>query len=436
MIPDAARDHAAPPEAPDGADRAPRVLIVGENASARFGGEAVLPWHYFRLLRKRGVEAWLLAHDRTRNELTALLPGEADRMSFVPDTKFDRKASRLGARLPARLAYVTVGGAARLKSQLLARTMARRLVREHRIDVIHEPIPVGPRIVSVLHDMGAPVVIGPMNGNMSFPPGFGYKDRAYGLMRKGTNAMNRLFRGKLKAEVLLVANERTRRALPSGCRGEVIELVENGVDFSLWSPAPERPARPGEPVRFLAMGRLVDWKVFDVALDALARVQAQPPPTLDILGRGPMREPLEQHAARLGLGDRVRFLGWKSQEECSRILPEYDALIHPAIYECGGAVVLEAMASGLTAVVADWGGPADYLDPGCGFLIPPTSREDLVDGFVDAMTRLALDPELRRRLGRAALQKVRERFDWEAKIDAILDVYGHAMAARRRTSAS
>ena len=42
-----------------------RILIVAEHVSARFGGEAFLPLHYFRVLRSRGIEAWLLCHSRS-----------------------------------------------------------------------------------------------------------------------------------------------------------------------------------------------------------------------------------------------------------------------------------------------------------------------------------------------------------------------------------
>ena len=63
-----------------------KVVVVASNASTRFGGEAILPWHYFRLLRKRGVEAWLVAHERTQRELRAILPDEVERMRFVPDS--------------------------------------------------------------------------------------------------------------------------------------------------------------------------------------------------------------------------------------------------------------------------------------------------------------------------------------------------------------
>ena len=67
-----------------------KVVIVAANVSTRFGGEAILPWHYFRLLRKRGVQAWLVSHERTQLELTTLLPQEADRMLFVPDRPAQR----------------------------------------------------------------------------------------------------------------------------------------------------------------------------------------------------------------------------------------------------------------------------------------------------------------------------------------------------------
>ena len=149
---------------------APRVLIVSDHASARFGGEAILPLHVFRRLRRRGVDAWLLVHDRTRDELLALMPEEEGRIVFLPDGPLNRACSRLSRHLPSQLAHVTFGFVSRLSTQLAARRRARRLVAELGIDLVHQPIPVSPREPSTLYGLGAPVVIGPMNGNMAFPP--------------------------------------------------------------------------------------------------------------------------------------------------------------------------------------------------------------------------------------------------------------------------
>src|SRR5262249_59860331 len=109
-----------------------------------------------------------------------------------------------------------------------------------------------------------PVVVGAMNGGMSYPPAFARLDgRATALAvavgRRASAALNRLFPGKLWASALLVANARTRAALPPGARGEVLTLVENGVDLARWEPA-EGPRAPGGPTRVLFVRPPADRK--------------------------------------------------------------------------------------------------------------------------------------------------------------------------------
>jgi hypothetical protein len=99
------------------------VAIVAEHASASFGGEAILPLHIFRKLRARGVEAWLVVHSRTRGELLELMPGEADRISFIPDTRLHVLMNRLGGHFPARLSHFTFDFASRLSSQVITGTI-------------------------------------------------------------------------------------------------------------------------------------------------------------------------------------------------------------------------------------------------------------------------------------------------------------------------
>src|SRR5271170_6694271 len=149
-----------------------KVVIVAPNASTRFGGEAILPWHYFRLLRKRGVQAWLVVHERTRLELTTLLPDEVERMRFVPDLAAQRWLGKMSKPLPERFASITLGWASGILTSLMQRGVVRELVRQHGVDVVHEPIPVSPKQPSLMYEVGAPVVIGPMNGGMNYPSAF------------------------------------------------------------------------------------------------------------------------------------------------------------------------------------------------------------------------------------------------------------------------
>jgi glycosyltransferase involved in cell wall biosynthesis len=148
--------------------------------------------------------------------------------------------------------------------------------------------------------------------------------------------------------------------------------------------------------------------------------------TLDILGDGPELADLRLRAS--GLGKAVRFHGFQPQASGARILAASDALILNSIWECGGAVVLEAMALGLPVIASDWGGPADYLDPTCGLLVHPEPRDDFVDRLAGAILRLAQNPDLSRRMGAAGAAKVRRDFDWQRKIDAIETIYRQAIA--------
>ncbi len=418
-----------------------RVLIFAEHASAKFGGEAILPLHYFRLLRRRGIETWLIVHERTKAELLDLFGEDAHRITFIPDTKVHIWIASVAARLPRRLSNSTLGILSRLLTQVAGRKIARRMITEHGIGVVHQPIPVSPKEPSVFHAMGVPVIIGPMNGGMNYPPAYRRMEPPYvgimvSAMRSLSGLANRIIPGKREAAILLVANERTRAALPAGVKGRVVTLVENGVDVPLWSGDPPAPTGQVDGLsipRFAFVGRLVNWKCVDVLLSAFRLVVCERPAVLDIYGDGAMRGGLERMSQELGLRDRVAFHGWIDQGECARRLRSACALVLPSVYECGGAVVLEAMAVGLPVIATRWGGPADYVDQATGILVDPGPRDEFVAALAAAMLRLLAWPSLRDEMGRAARSKVLQHYDWEKKIDTMLNLYEQVRVNGRRS---
>jgi len=115
-----------------------------------------------------------------------------------------------------------------------------------------------------------------------------------------------------------------------------------------------------------------------MAIEALSQI---PGAELEIISECPIRATWQQIAETLGIANRVFFSGFQDQKECARRLASAVALVLPSIYECGGAVVLEAMATGTPVIATKWGGPADYLDETSGILIDPTSRAAIIDGF-------------------------------------------------------
>jgi len=421
------------------------VLIVAEHASLKFGGEAALPLHYYRILRRRQIPVWLVVHERTRSELESLFPLDREYIVFVPDTRAHLFVWRLSRFLPDRISNFTMGFLLRYLTQVAQRREIRRLLREQAISVIHQPIPVSPKEPSLIFGMQVPVIIGPMNGGMNYPPGFRKlqsrtEHLALATGRRLADLMNRLMPGKRQAAMLLVANERTRAALPRGVCSNVVLLVENGVDLALWS-VPHSTAKESASgaARFVFMGRLIELKAVDLLLLAFKRASAQTAMTLSIIGSGDERINLEQMARNLDILDersnqlgKVCFLGWMSQADCAGQLARSDALVLPSMHECGGAVVLEAMAMEVPVIATAWGGPLDYLDSSCGILVDPSSKEVFVDNLAQALIRLATHPQDRREMGRAGRLKVVRDFDWETKVDRMLELYGSCITASRK----
>jgi glycosyltransferase involved in cell wall biosynthesis len=81
------------------------------------------------------------------------------------------------------------------------------------------------------------------------------------------------------------------------------------------------------------------------------------------------------------------------------------------------------MASARPVIATAWGGPADYLDATCGFLIAPTSRAALVAGFAQSMQILLHTPGLGQTLGLAGRTRLLAHFTWASRIDQILALY-------------
>lgn len=438
-----------------------RVVIVAEHASMQFGGEAALPVHYFRRLRQRGIEAWLVVHERTQVELMDLFPEDYHRIHFVPDTIWHRLLFLPEPYLPKKLFEISFGVVMKLLTELHQRPVIRQLVKRQQIDVIHQPIYVSPKMPSLIFGLGAPVVIGPLNGGMAYPLAFQHfkNRRVMQIVQVGrvlSNFLNRLIPGKRLAATVLVANPRTRKALPAGVKGKIVELVENGVDMALWQPKVQSKAQPKDSLssnhrsttRFVFMGRLIDWKAADWLLLAFQQVVQQVPAELEIIGDGPSRESLEQLGAALklthslhstelgsttGAKPPVRFSGWLSQADCARHLQQSDVLVLPSLFEAGGAAVLEAMAVGLPVIATNWGGPVDYVDASCGLLITPTSQAGFIQNLADAMITLAQAPDLREQMGRNGRQRVLKYYDWEKKTDAILKIYADTVQRSKLT---
>lgn len=410
-----------------------RIILVADHASIDFGGEAALPCHYFRVLLSRNMDVHLIVHERSKAFLTRHFAEQAERIHYIKDSKLHRFVNFFQKNRQTRIKYLTFGFLLRILTQLRQKPIVIQLILDPKNTIVHQVIPVSPKAPSLMSGFQCPLVFGPLNGGMTYPHAFrnyeGYLSswfRCMGLCLSGV--ANKVFSGKLHANMVLVANDRTRHALPKGLTGHVRTIVENGVDLSVWNgrSATARTDRP----QFIYVGRLVDWKAVDILLEAFFKAcESFGEMTLHIIGDGDKRQALENIVNKNRLSDsRIIFHGWLPQSQIAPILSRSRALLLPSLHECGGAVVLEAMASSIAVVSTNWGGPTDYLDKRCGILIYPSSRAALVDGFSQAMSKLAKEPELASTMGVEGRKKVEREYNWEKKVDDIVVIYRELLA--------
>ncbi len=428
-----------------------RVLIASHYTSEAMGGEAAIPLRLFDRLRQHGVDAWLVAHDGDRAELTERFADCPDRLILTRGWRSLSQVFTFGQKLPDGLRSVAWGITQVERQQAMVGEI-RKLVRELSIDVVHQPIGIAPNMPSPLTRLGAPLVVGPLNGGLSMPPAFRGRDSRTARMvqaarRPVGHAAHHIIRGKLEASVVLAANEHTRALLPAPALARSRIMPESAVVFGDWpakdyhssgaagaggaraggagggGPSGAAGAAGAAPIRFVYLGRLVAYKSPDLLIEGFALAGKSVDARLEIIGDGPMRADLEALARRLGVADRVTFAGWLTKPEASARLRDSDVFVHPSLREPGGTSVLEAMATGLPCIVADWGGPAEYIEDGTGIRVSVASRETFVANIAVAMKQLAADPELRKEMGMKARARVAEYYDWDVLTAQLVKIY-------------
>lgn len=173
-------------------------------------------------------------------------------------------------------------------------------------------------------------------------------------------------------------------------------------------PSPHLPRPdPGSPV-FAVIGRLVPERGIELLLDALAEVYGDW--RLRVVGTGPSQEALEAKAQLLGLASRIEWLGGLPREAVTELWPTIDALVAPSRstptwVEPTGAVVLDAMAHGIPAIVTRSGALPDVVGD-AGLVVDDGDRSALtraLQGLVDEPARSVS-------LGNGARQHVLERY--------------------------
>lgn len=293
-----------------------------------------------------------------------------------------------------------------------ARTLKRLLREGGRFDLIdaHYFYPDGVAAVLLGRMLGKPVVITARGTDINLIP-----------RHRLPRAMI-LWAGRRAAGLVTVAAALKEELAALGVPPERVEVLRNGVDLERFRPADRERERALLGLRgrtLLSVGHLIPRKGHDLAIGSLPLL---PESRLLVAGDGPEARSLRELAGRLGVADRVTFLGAVPQDQLPRYYVASDALVLASSREGWANVLLESMACGTPVVASDvWGTPEVVAAPEAGVLMASRTAEGVAEG-VRAL--FASYPD------RAATRRYAEGFSWDDTSAGQLRLFRRILASR------
>ena len=297
----------------------------------------------------------------------------------------------------------------------VARRMARA-TRERKLDIVHahqytpffyaalaKLLHPQPRLVLTEHGRHYPDVVIPVR-----------------------RALNRLLFDRL-ANAVTACSEFSARGLKrsDGFAGARIEVIDNGIEVESYGPARNLAVskrRLGlDPDRSYVIHVARHHPVKDQAtlLRGFA-IASSNLPNVDLLmvGDGPLRLDLERLAIDLGIPDRVKFLGIRS--DIPELMQVSDAFALTSLSEAASLTLMEAMATGIPSVLTNVGGNPEIVRHEREALLFPRSD---ASAFASALRRLFQEPGLAQKLGAAGRVRARERYRLEDTVEQYYGLY-------------
>ncbi len=230
------------------------------------------------------------------------------------------------------------------------------------------------------------------------------------------------------------ANEKYLASL-GGETGKV-RLLYHGLDFRRFDLAPPAASGrdgsvPAKPVRLVSVGRAVDKKGYQYLLSALARMPAGIYWHFAHIGGGELLGRLQQQAHDLGIDERIDWLGALPQTEVLARYRDADLFVLPSKISDDGDrdglpnVLMEAQSQHLACLSTDISGIPELIEHAkTGWLV---EQKD-IEALREALEKLIIDPDLRKRLAAAGFERVRRDFSMDRGIDMLIERLNRSLA--------
>jgi glycosyltransferase involved in cell wall biosynthesis len=305
----------------------------------------------------------------------------------------------------------------------------RRLLRRHKVALIHAHLPDAIVVAAIAGRLSGTPVIGTYHGLGILPKHRSRYDPRNALRRSLYHLAGRL--SKRTIAVSLPVRELLCHEL--GFSPETTVLVQNGIDPERFDkavapPGIRREVGIGDREQVIVcVGRFVVHKGQRVLIEAMAEVVKRwPDAVLVLVGDGPARQDVADLTNRLGLGGSVIFAGTRS--DVPEILALAKVFVLPSFYEGHPLSVLEAMAAGKPVVATRVPGTSDVIEDGSeGVLVGPGDAS----AMAEAICRLLADSEQALEMGKRGQALVRRKYDIRGAASQMEELYQDVLRSER-----
>ena len=414
----------------------PKVLVSAyachpHPVAAHFPGEAILGWSLAREIA-RFADMHLITWAFNRDGVEGTLRSDDGRPAAVHYVELPPRIHKMlrDRHYGMRFDYFLW--------QRQAAVFARELAGRERFDLFHQITFSNDWMPSFIAPaLPVPFIWGPIGGGQRVPGGLmgtlARRERRQERSRtflqnvwRVTPARRRCAR---KASAILVCNEETRDVLAPWA-AKIVGFPVNGIRPEDIAGRDSGAVRR-DGFRLLYVGRFDAIKGLTLALDALRILRViAPAVTLELVGEGPERPRLEALASRLGVADMIVWTPWSTRPEVFQKMRQSDVFFFPSLRDGGGAVVVEAMASGVPTVCLDVGGPGFHVREPWGVKVAPGRPDAVAADLAAALGRLWCDPGLRDRMGRASRERAASYYEWGRLGERLRVIYEDALAGR------
>jgi len=308
---------------------------------------------------------------------------------------------------------------------------AKKIIKDNKIDIVHHLTYNSFSIPSFLIYLKKPFIWGPLGGAEEVPrflyKYLGFKGTIFEVIRKTYLSFS--YHAPMtkyllsNSKMVIAANTTTQRNLNLGNTHKIKVCLETAIEDRLFLPNTGVINKHEQPISLLYVGDLIPLKGLRFLFIVLEKIPKDIKWELNLVGDGNEIKYLDKYAKTSNIRENICFHGRVPKEKVYNYYSVSDIFVFPSFRDTSGNVLLEAMTYQLPIICFDNAGPGDIVDKNCGIKIPLTNNM-IVKTFTDAIVQLCIDKDLRTKMGKAGLNRVRNKYTWVEKYNEILEIYG------------